>query len=90
MDRKNKLIKGLNIVFWIFLVLTVVFAFKEYQYLTASAPSSGNWELDTSNAPDNSYLYNWINYINLALVGLSATLTAATYLIKKLMDDNIS
>lgn len=88
MDKRERLIKGLNIVFWIFLVLTIVFAFKEYQYLAASAPSSGNWEIDTSNAPSNSYLYDWISYINLALVGLSATLTAAVYFVKKLEERN--
>ncbi len=85
MDKREKLIKALNVIFWIFLLLTVVFAFKEYQYITASAPSSGNWELSTGSAPDNSYLYNWISYINIALVGLSATLTAAIYTVKKLL-----
>lgn len=85
MDKREKLIKGLNIVFWIFLVLTIVFVFKEYQYLSASAPSSGNWEIDTSNTPSNSYLFDWISYINIALVGLSGTLTATVYIVKKLL-----
>lgn len=85
MDKREKLIKGLNIVFWIFLVLTIVFVFKEYQYLSASVPSSGNWEIDTSNTPSNSYLYDWISYINIALVGLSGTLTATVYIVKKLL-----
>jgi len=85
MDKRENLIKLLNVVFWMLLVLTIVFAFKEYQYLAASSPSSGNWELDTSNAPDNSYLYNWISYLNLALIVLSGALTTAVYIIKKLI-----
>ena len=82
MNDKEKLVKSLNIVFWVLLVLTIVLAFREYQYLTASAPSSGNWEIDTSNTPTNSYIYDWISYINIVLAGLTGTLTFAVYLIK--------
>lgn len=87
MNDKKKLVKSLNIVFWVLLVLTIVLAFREYQYLANSAPSSGNWEIDTSNTPINSYIYDWISYINIVLVGLSGILTFAIYQIKKNLEN---
>jgi len=87
MNDKEKLVKSLNIVFWVLLLLTIVLAFREYQYLTASVPSSGNWEIDTSNTPTNSYIYDWISYINIVIVGLSGILTFAIYQIKKILEN---
>lgn len=82
MNDKEKLVKSLNIVFWTLLVLTIVLAFREYQYFTASAPSSGNWEIDTSNTSTNSYIYDWISYINIVIAVLTGTLTFTVYRIK--------
>lgn len=86
MESKEKLIKVLNITFWVFLVITIILAFREYQYLTASAPSSGNWEIASSNTPTNSYIYGWISYLNTALIGLSGVLTATVYIVKRLFE----
>lgn len=89
-DRKkylSLLIKRLNIVFLILLVFTITLAFREYQYLAASAPSSGNWVIDNSNNVPNNYIYDWVSYINIVLIIVAGTLTFTVYLIKILFED---
>ena len=81
------LIKKLNIVFWIFLVFTIILALKEGQYLLVSSPSSGNWEIASNNTSSNAYVYEWISFINIVLLVISGILTFTVYLIKKLFED---
>lgn len=86
MGSKGQLIKLLGIIFWVLLVITIILAFREYQYLVASTPSNGDWEIVSSDTPTNSYIYDWISYLNIALVGLSGILTVTVYVIKKLFE----
>ena len=86
MESKEKLIKMLNIIFWVLLVITIILAFREYQYLVASSPSSGDWEIVSNDTPTNSYIYDWVSYLNIILIGLSGTLTACVYIVKRLLE----
>lgn len=89
-DRRqylNLLVKRLTFVFWTLLIFTVILAFREYQYVVASAPSSGNWAIDNSNNIPNNYIYDWISYINIVLIVIAGTLTFTVYFIKKLFED---
>ena len=83
----NHLTKRLNLIFWIFVILTIILAFREYQYLNDNSPNSGNWVLSDTNAQSNNYLYEWISYINIVLIVAMGALSFATYSVKRFLKD---
>lgn len=86
-EKVTQLINRLNIIFWLLVVLTVTLAFREYQYLSANSPSSGNWVLSDTNTEPNNYLYSWISYVNIVLVVAMGIISVAIYSIKSYFED---